>query len=81
MTVLSQGTIVFDLIDGETGVIQMRIGERRKCKRPKGAPSSADPTGPWPNVDSWAELAVADLCQELARMYGATPVAQADTGT
>lgn len=63
---LTQGTIVFDLIDGETGVIQMRIGERRKCRRAKNLPSS----GPWPNVGHWAELAAADLSRELRRVQG-----------
>ena len=81
VTVLSQGTIVFDLIDGETGFIQMRIGERRKCRQAKGSGSSTETGGPWPNVRDWAELAAADLRQELARMYGATSEVQVDTGT
>ena len=67
---LTQGTIVFDLIDGETGVIQMRIGERRKCRRAKDSPSSAAATGPWPNVGHWVELAAADLSRELRRVQG-----------
>ena len=67
---LTQGTIVFDLIDGETGVIQMRIGERRKCRRDKASRSSADATGTWPNVGHWAELAAADLSRELRRVQG-----------
>ncbi len=67
MTV-SQGTIVFDLIDGETGVIQARFGERRKCRAAKGADPAVE--GPWPNVASWAALATADLCEELERFIG-----------
>ncbi len=65
---VSQGTIVFDLIDGETGVIQARFGERRKCRAAKGAASPVE--GPWPNAASWAVLATTDLCEELARFIG-----------
>jgi len=65
--VLSQGTIVFDLIDSETGVIQARLGERRKCQPSKYA-SSTDSTGPWPCAGAWTEDAVTDLCQELVKV-------------
>ncbi len=65
--VLSQGTIVFDLIDGETGVIQARLGERRKCQ-PSKYVSSTGSTGPWPCAGDWTEDAVTDLCQELKRI-------------
>ncbi len=66
--VLTQGTIVFDLIDGETGVIQARMGERRRCKPSKNASSSTDSTGLWPCAGAWTEHAVTDLCQELKRV-------------
>jgi len=65
---VSQGTIVFDLVDGETGVIQARVGERRKFRVGKGAAAPFE--GAWPNAASWAVLATADLCQELARFTG-----------
>jgi len=65
--VLSQGTIVFDLIDGETGVIQARLGERRKCQ-PSRVASSNTATGSWPCADAWTEEAVSDLCRELKRV-------------
>jgi hypothetical protein len=65
---VSQGTIVFDLIDGETGVIRARVGERRKCRAAKGAAPTIE--GPWPNVANWAALATADFCSELARFTG-----------
>jgi len=67
--VLSQGTIVFDLIDGETGVIQARLGERRKCQPSKYA-TSTDSTLQWPCAGAWTEDAVTDLCQELKRVRG-----------
>ena len=66
--ILKQGTIVFDLIDGETGVIQARFGERRKCESAK----ASEITEPWPNVIDWAELAAADLGRELERMRSQT---------
>lgn len=66
--VLSQGTIVFDLIDGETGVIQARLGERRKCKTPKGADSVDVNLGSWTSAAVWTQLAVTELCQELKRV-------------
>lgn len=65
--ILSQGTIVFDLIDGETGVIQARLGERRKCQLSKYA-SSNPSNASWPCADAWTEEAVNDLCQELNRV-------------
>jgi len=66
---LSQGTIVFDLIDGETGLIQARMGERRKCRSPKG--EKPQPVA-WPNVAHWAEDAATDLCSELIRLKDGT---------
>lgn len=62
-----QGTIVFDLIDAETGAIVVRVGEKRRCKAPKGADRT---TGLWPNLEHWAMDAAADLCQELQRIEG-----------
>ena len=64
LPVLDEGVIVFDLIDGETGTIVARFGEKRRCKPPKGAERSS---GLWPNLEHWAELAAADLCRELHR--------------
>lgn len=66
--ILSQGTIVFDLIDGETGVIQARVGERRKCRPPKGDDSVDVNLGSWSSAAGWTQLAVSDLCQELKRV-------------
>ena len=72
---LSHGTIVFDLIDGETGLIQGRMGERRRCDAPK----DAEPTsGAWPNLAYWAESAASDFCQELRRIEGPTAGSEAD---
>jgi hypothetical protein len=65
--VLTEATIVFDLIDAETGVILAHFEERRRNKKPKGA-SISDASGPWPWAAVWAQTAAADLCSELKRM-------------
>jgi len=64
----AQGEIFFDLIDAETGVIQARIGERRKCRKENHASSSGDCDVLWANVCAWAEHTAADLCRELERV-------------
>lgn len=66
---LDQGTIVFDLIDGETGAIIARLGEKRRCRAPKGV----ETTGLWPNLEYWTEDAAADLCRELLRFEADAP--------
>ena len=63
---LSQGTIVFDLIDGDTGSIVARLAERVRCKPPKGTESTS---GAWPNLAYWTECAAADLARELERVH------------
>lgn len=62
---LEQGTIVFDLIDGETGLIVARMAERRRCKPPKDVKKT---TGLFPNLAYWTECAAVDLCHELERV-------------
>ncbi len=64
----AQGTIFFDLIDAETGVIQARFGERRRSR--KGDNSAAPPNaGPqWVNIWTWVEQATMDFHQELERV-------------
>ena len=64
---LDEGTVVFDLIDGETGKILLRVGEKRRCKPPKGAEKSS---GAWPNLAYWTEGAATDLCQVLEELAG-----------
>lgn len=64
---LQRGTIVFDLIDGESGRVVARFAERRRCKPPKDAEPE---TGAWPNLTHFANQAAADLGRELERIYG-----------
>lgn len=63
-----QGTIVFDLIDAETGVIQARVSQRRKSRHEKEATAASDVDLRWVDVCVWAEAAASDLREELERL-------------
>ena len=76
----AQGTIVFDLIDAETGVIQARIGERRKSGKVDDSVATTDVSVEWTNVCAWAEHAAADLSQELERVRNEAKTVQTGTG-
>jgi hypothetical protein len=58
-----RGTIVFDLIDAETGAIQARLSERRDIEAAAagGADRRSEP------IVLWARMAAADLVEELSR--------------
>jgi hypothetical protein len=63
-----RGTIVFDLVDAETGLIQARLSERRRVDR-AGAGAGVDGLDArWGPVSSWARDAAADLCNQLERV-------------
>ncbi len=62
---LDEGTIVFDLIDSQTGEIKARFADRRRCSPGKG---TEKPDGVWPNLADWAEGAAIDLCRELEKL-------------
>lgn len=59
---LDEGVIVFDLIDGETGVILARFAEEKRNRPPKAERNS---TGLWPNLAYWADQAAGDLCEQF----------------
>jgi hypothetical protein len=63
--ILSRATVVFDLMDSETGEILARLGERRKVKPVRGAQDASEE---WPVTRAWLEAAAHDLCNELARL-------------
>jgi hypothetical protein len=64
----AQGTIIFDLIDAETGIIQARFSEHSKSRKVKdSAPPEAG--AQWVSIWNWAEQAVTELRQELTRVY------------
>ena len=62
---LVEGTLVFELVDAETGVIAARLGERRTIEQVDV--DAADPATPWEAVGEWARHAGADLRMELER--------------
>lgn len=64
----AQGTIIFDLIDAETGIIQARFSEHSKSKKAKDPMMPPEAGAQWVNIWTWAEQAAADLHQELERM-------------
>jgi hypothetical protein len=59
-----RGTIVFDLIDADSGVIQARVSDRRGVD----ADACHESDERWGPVMSWARSAAADLCGELEKM-------------
>ena len=71
---LISGSIVFDLIDAETGVIQARIGERRRILQVEDSAENSDPAELWADVGEWAQRAAADLCLELERVWSGAAV-------
>ena len=65
LTTVGEATMVFELIDAETGVIQARVGERRLIQPPSsmyqvGAMPSNSATI-WAEVDMWASDVARDL--------------------
>ncbi len=61
-----EGTIVFDLVDAETGVIQTRLSERREVEELAGdAPGER-----FEPIARWARGAAADLVAELGKVMG-----------
>ena len=64
----AQGTIVFDLIDAETGVIQARFSEPTKSRKADDSVTPPDAGPEWVSIWSWAEQTAVDLRQELERV-------------
>ena len=65
----AQGTIIFDLIDAETGLIQARFSERSKSKKAKDPVTVPAAGAQWVNIWHWAEEAASELHLELERYY------------
>lgn len=66
---LKAGTVIFDLLDGETGEIVARFADKRRNRPPK---SERVTTGLWPNLPYWAKQAAADLSRELRQIQEAS---------
>jgi hypothetical protein len=66
---VADGTIQFDFVDAESGVIQARVAERRRIlylEDPEA--KKTDPEKVWADVGEWAHRVVTDLCDEIVRM-------------
>jgi hypothetical protein len=73
LSAVGEGTIVVELIDAETGVIQARVGERRRIQ-PPGARRPADlfarpanSAAVWTDVERWARAVASDLRRGLEK--------------
>jgi hypothetical protein len=72
LTSVGEATMVFELIDSETGVIQARVGERRRIQ-PPGATMNQVAAMPstsatiWADVNQWASKVAYDLRVALDR--------------
>lgn len=62
---VGKATVVFALIDSESGVIQARVAERRLIRRVDQGFGSIEPDLVWPEVDRWARRAAWDLQRTL----------------
>ncbi len=71
LAAIGEGTVAFELIDPETGLMQARVGDRRNIQIPKGSPEvfakPANFNALWPDVDRWARAVASDLRQELEK--------------
>jgi len=63
-----QGDISFDLLDAETGILLVRVGESRKSRKAGDSVAAPDAGAEWVNIWFWAEQAAADLRAELERI-------------
>lgn len=65
ITKVGEATLVFDLIDAETGVIQARVGERRVIQPPgqsrELSTMPANSATVWADVEMWASQVARDL--------------------
>ena len=66
---VGEATIVFELIDPETGLMQARLGERRNIQPPRHSHDAfsrpANVNTMWVDVERWASAVASDLRHEL----------------
>jgi hypothetical protein len=69
LSAVGEGTVVFELIDPETGLMQARVGERSHIQPAKHTHQAfsrpARFSAVWPDVDRWARTVASDLRHEL----------------
>jgi hypothetical protein len=71
MQLVADGTLVFDLVDSETGEIQARLSERRRIVHINGEDNRGGKPDVWLDVENWARQAAEDLRDELQRLGSA----------
>jgi hypothetical protein len=71
MQLVADGTLVFDLVDSETGEIQARLSERRRIVHINGEDDRGGKPDVWLDVENWARQAAEDLRDELQRLGSA----------
>lgn len=68
---IGEGTVAFEMIDPETGLMQARVGDRRNIQPPKHhrdvMQSRANFNALWPDVEQWARKVASDLRKELEK--------------
>jgi hypothetical protein len=65
---VADGTLVFDLVDAETGELQLRFSERRRIVHVNDGEAAKGRPDVWRDVEEWARRAAADLRDELQRI-------------
>ncbi len=70
LSAVGEGTIVFELIDAQNGLMQARVGERRNIQPPQqhshdvfSRPANFNTV--WVDVEQWARAVASDLRREL----------------
>ncbi len=71
LATVGQATIVFDLIDAETGIIQARVAERREIQPParkfRVSSTPANSATIWNDIKLWAASEAQNLRRELEK--------------
>jgi hypothetical protein len=65
---VADGTLVFDLVDAETGELQFRLSERRRIVHVNDGEAAKGNPDVWQDVEAWARRAAVDLRDELRRI-------------
>jgi hypothetical protein len=71
ISAIGEGTVAFELIAPETGLMQARIGDRRNIQLPRhsqdGFTKRATFNALWPDVEQWARSVASHLRKELEK--------------
>ncbi|MCP4900572.1 MAG: DUF3313 domain-containing protein [bacterium] len=65
---IGEASVVVELVDSQTGVIQLRVEERRQISRVDASMAQFDPSGVWTEFDRWARRVARDLGRTLEKL-------------